>query len=1455
MSNTVRIRTTPNGSDKYLKVNLQQDFDFVEILSLKITQEDAYRKFCSDYGVIVGRVVINSGFGVPNAKVSVFIPLDEVDKNDPLISGLYPFEVITDRDNDGVRYNLLPKDAETNNDCYTPIGTFPTKREVLDNDALLNVYCKYYKFTTTTNHAGDFMLFGVPLGTYTVHVDADISDIGIGSQRPYDLISQGTPNKFFYSPTKFNGGTNLDKLVQVKTLNSGVNVQPFWGDTENCELGITRLDFDLNYTIRPSAIFMGSIYGDQDKHSINKKCRPRKKLGLMCEQITGPGFVNMIRKTIDGTIESFDVEGGRVIDDDGTWAYQIPMNLDYMVTDEVGNLILSQDPNKGIPTRASVRFSIGMDETGGEGRIRTRAKYLVPNNPTTTNEIDYEFGEKTKESSFKDLYWNKIYSVSNFISRFQRDNDLQPVKTRGITGMKDVDACAGDKTPFPYNRVNTSSNPIFFIICLIIKIMAFLIYVMNAFLIPLINVVIHVINVVIGGIVNTINGIINAINTIPGININTISFTPLNYIGCVSVKCPDDDPSYFAPGCSNGGLDGGLSFNAANPTPNYYNNDPAGHTGFGNAAGLDDCIAFEMAKTLNLFEFDFYNDWVNGTLFGFLLKYKKKRKGREVFCEYDCDGFVNDPNYTGVDGNQNGVPDNGCHNNLLLDTCFNGGGNDCQHESHDSGTIREGLIKKVDDNFYYAATTHNLNYKLFATDVICLGSVFDCDWQGIPQIQKYLIPTTYKTPPDVQELADDNITMETCGMVGIGGNTTGEFFEVNCLGLHTDITQCLNIRHICEFGVDIDQAIEDQLTGNILTPADCVIGSNDIDDDQGKWFRDVFTGLNSGTTTPNSLSVPNNGYTTNFNLSNTGSYYNFASPANNGQDYVNFRGYLNDSSYAQPKHSYYFYFGILPGKTALEKMNQRFFTTCNVITRNDMLIQASSTPSTGFSGTITFTFIGGQGPYTYRVTGPNGYLITGSTTSGPIVLNSLDEGSYLISGFDLLGNPVNQIVIVSGPTPLYCSVSVTRNSSTANSNDGEITISSVGGGIAPYTYEVKTFAGVTVGGPAPLSTPYVQTGLAVDNLNGYRVIISDSSSPIGQCITTGLTVNGPTNINLTTTPTNVTCFGGNDGNIVLNINGGSGPYMISTTGPGGYTSSALNMAGLFAGTYTTTVVDSLSTTATITTVLSELNPHLTILTPTPAQIAQQCSPTNYMITFYVASYSLSVGATVFAEYQIDGVGAWNPVSFTYTNQTTPMTINVPQAFVSTKVTVRFRNAASTCYSNIVTYLKTVMVLPPVTLVITPNAPTNIKQCSPTTLKIGFTLSHILRAPYTVNYTVNNVAKPSVTFSPATTSTVNIITTTPVGVGAQNIVMTVTDNKGCVANKTFTNVVPAALLHDTISSTIIGMGPNYTKKVLQPSGGFSPYTSTPYTILTNYVSSTPITTTITDNVGCTITISG
>jgi len=78
MSNSYRIRTQV-GVDKSIKVYLDQDFEFLEILSLKVLQSQLYTRPCSDYGVVVGRVSVNNGFGIPNAKVSIFIPLTNED--------------------------------------------------------------------------------------------------------------------------------------------------------------------------------------------------------------------------------------------------------------------------------------------------------------------------------------------------------------------------------------------------------------------------------------------------------------------------------------------------------------------------------------------------------------------------------------------------------------------------------------------------------------------------------------------------------------------------------------------------------------------------------------------------------------------------------------------------------------------------------------------------------------------------------------------------------------------------------------------------------------------------------------------------------------------------------------------------------------------------------------------------------------------------------------------------------------------------------------------------------------------------------------------------------------------------------------------------------------------------------------------------------------------------------
>jgi hypothetical protein len=58
MSNSYRIRTQI-GVDKSIKVLIDQEFEYLEILSLKVLQSQIYTRQCSDYGVIIGRVSIS----------------------------------------------------------------------------------------------------------------------------------------------------------------------------------------------------------------------------------------------------------------------------------------------------------------------------------------------------------------------------------------------------------------------------------------------------------------------------------------------------------------------------------------------------------------------------------------------------------------------------------------------------------------------------------------------------------------------------------------------------------------------------------------------------------------------------------------------------------------------------------------------------------------------------------------------------------------------------------------------------------------------------------------------------------------------------------------------------------------------------------------------------------------------------------------------------------------------------------------------------------------------------------------------------------------------------------------------------------------------------------------------------------------------------------------------------
>lgn len=470
-----------------LNVKIDNSFDILEILSLKLDQENLYHLPKSNYGVIVGRVIANKGFGVPNAKISVFIPRE----NDEELTSLYSYSSPFSNGEDGVRYNLLP--SMVNEECHQDVGTFFTKKTLLDNNTAIEIFEKYYKFTTTTNSAGDFFLSGIPTGMQQVHMDLDMSDCGVLSQTPRDMIYKGYNINQFESNVQFKKSTNLNNLAQIFTQNKSIYVYPFWGDTtdEDTNITITRCDIEIDYEFEPTCIFMGSVITDTGEASLSKKCQPDVMLGKMSNMVTGEGSIEMIRKTPNGKVEEFSVKGQKLIDGNGVWCYQIPMNLDYVTTDEFGNLVASDNPNKGIATRTRVRFRISMMDIEGDEIARKRARYLVPNNPlldseyypefNRNHEFDYEFGSLTADENFRDLYWNKVYTVKSYIPRLQKKSS---VGKKNYIGIKAVNHY-GDNNPMPYNNIQIKFNFTYRFICTFLMLWFRLIAILNKMISPL----------------------------------------------------------------------------------------------------------------------------------------------------------------------------------------------------------------------------------------------------------------------------------------------------------------------------------------------------------------------------------------------------------------------------------------------------------------------------------------------------------------------------------------------------------------------------------------------------------------------------------------------------------------------------------------------------------------------------------------------------------------------------------------------------------------------------------------------------------------------------------------------------------------------------------------------------------------------------------------------------------
>ena len=195
----------------------------------------------------------------------------------------------------------------------------------------------------------------------------------------------------------------------------------------------------------------------------------------------------------------------------------------------------------------------------------------------------------------------------------------------------------------------------------------------------------------------------------------------------------------------------------------------------------------------------------------------------------------------------------------------------------------------------------------------------------------------------------------------------------------------------------------------------------------------------------------------------------------------------------------------------------------------------------GSNGDAMVMVSGGTGPYTYSWSPSGG--------SGSMAMN-LSAGIYSCIVTDANGCTITQSFTITQPLVLAANITTVQNLCAGQCNAS--VVANPSGGTAPYTFS------------------------NLSNLCGgtYTFLITDSR---GCSTSPSVSIVDPSAINVSTMQQNVACFGGSNGDAMVMVSGGTGPYTYSWSPSGGSGSMAMNLS---AGIYSCIVTDANGCTIT-----------------------------------------------------------------------------------------------------------------------------------------------------------------------------------------------------------------------------------------------------------------------------------
>ncbi|MDA9783208.1 SprB repeat-containing protein, partial [Vicingaceae bacterium] len=236
------------------------------------------------------------------------------------------------------------------------------------------------------------------------------------------------------------------------------------------------------------------------------------------------------------------------------------------------------------------------------------------------------------------------------------------------------------------------------------------------------------------------------------------------------------------------------------------------------------------------------------------------------------------------------------------------------------------------------------------------------------------------------------------------------------------------------------------------------------------------------------------------------------------------------------------------------------------------------------NGSLRIEAFGGVAPYSYRWS-------NGSTDS---IANNLRAGSVSVTITDNTIPPCVKIfdITIAPVNPISLSVTATIESC-APGVDGSATVVPLGG-TGPYSY-------VYSGNGTPGVTPEIYEGLTS---GPYSVSVTDAS---GCSTSSNFSVTNASTFPFSASITKIdpTCATGANGELSVQVNGGSNPFTYSWVGGNG-NAAAADPTNLIAGTYTVTVSDFYGCEVTASETLIDKAP----ITASFALVKDDCPPAN-----------------------------------------------------------------------------------------------------------------------------------------------------------------------------------------------------------------------------------------------------